>query len=78
MSKVDQSRLTTSGETLAQNHRREQAVFIGWQRTRSGAIYPLYNVIAEGHPYFGSTVSDQTLRRLNLDVPTTPAPANKL
>ncbi|MGD1046384.1 MAG: hypothetical protein ABR936_13825 [Bacteroidota bacterium] len=50
------------------------AVFIGWQNTPSGEIFPLYNVTAENHPLYRSTVSDQTLRKQNLKIPQTPPP----
>jgi hypothetical protein len=48
------------------------AVFIGWQKTPSGEVFPLYNVTAKNHPLYRSTVSDQTLRKQNLKVPQTP------
>jgi hypothetical protein len=72
MVEMDERSLTDSSRIKARNAQAEEAVFLGWQITRSGAAYPLYNVTAEGHPYFGSTVSDQTLRKLNLQVPNTP------
>ncbi len=74
MSEVRKPSLPKSAEPLPLDDQHAQAVFIGWQWTRSGKIYPLYNVTVEGHPYFGSTVSDKTLRRLNLDIPQTPPP----
>jgi len=48
------------------------AVFIGWQNTPSGDVFPLYNVTAKNHPLYCSTVSDQTLREHNLKIPQTP------
>jgi hypothetical protein len=48
------------------------AEFIGWQQTRSGEPYALYNVMAEQHPLYQSTVSEKTLRENNLEIPPTP------
>lgn len=45
------------------------AVFIGWQEMLSGRLVALYNVVARNHPSFGSTVTDSTLRDLNLQIP---------
>jgi hypothetical protein len=65
-------KLATS--TIPQSVRNEDAKFLGWQKMRSGEIFALYNVIARGHPSFGSTVTDKGLRKLNLDVPDAPIP----
>ena len=54
------------------------AVFIGWQKTKSGESFPLYNIIAAHHPSEGSTVTGKTLRRLRLHIPRTPAHPSKL
>jgi hypothetical protein len=48
------------------------AEFLGWQKTSAGEAFALYNVKAEQHPLFQSTVSENTLRRENLEVPPTP------
>ncbi len=49
------------------------AIFVGWQK--SGAeIYPLFNIIAADHPLHHSTVTDVTLRKLQLRIPQTPSP----
>lgn len=48
------------------------AVFIGWQKTTSGEVFPLFNVIAKNHPLYCSTVSEQTLRKQDLKIPQTP------
>jgi len=48
------------------------AVFIGWQETNLGDILPLFNVTAASHPLYGSTVSEKTLLRLNLQPPKRP------
>lgn len=54
------------------------AVFVGWQRTRLGEPFALYNITAAHHPSVGSTVTDKTLRKLRLHIPETPAPAPRL
>src|SRR5512140_428994 len=48
------------------------AIFLGWQKTRSGKTFALYNVTAKNHPFRGSTVTETSLHRLNLRVPGTP------
>jgi hypothetical protein len=50
------------------------AVFLGWQPTRSGEVFALYDITATGHPSLGSTVTGRTLRKLNLQVPGAPLP----
>ena len=45
------------------------AIFLGWQETLSGADIALYNITAENHPSYGSTVTDRILRDLNLQIP---------
>jgi hypothetical protein len=45
------------------------AVFLGWQETFSGETIALYNITAESHPSYGSTVTDRILRDLNLQIP---------
>jgi hypothetical protein len=47
-------------------------VFIGWQDNPWGEAFPLYDITAPGHPSRGSTVTARELRRLRLQVPTTP------
>jgi hypothetical protein len=61
-------------DTKTNNSRnaKSDAVFIGWQETSSGDAFPLYNITAENHPLYHSTVSDQTLRNQNLKIPQTP------
>ncbi|MEX1139745.1 MAG: hypothetical protein WEB33_11530 [Bacteroidota bacterium] len=51
-------------------------VFLGWQKMRSGEEIALYNVTAEDHPLYGSTVTDRTLREHDLSVPKVPAGNN--
>jgi hypothetical protein len=48
------------------------SVFLGWQKTPSGEVFPLYNVTAKNHPLYHSTVSERTLRKQNLKIPLTP------
>jgi len=48
------------------------AEFLGWQKTATGEAIALYNVTAEHHPLYQSTVSEKTLRKENLEVPQTP------
>jgi hypothetical protein len=52
--------------------RNSDAVFIGWQQTPWGAPIALYNIIAVGHPSFGSTVLEATLRKFHLKIPRIP------
>lgn len=52
----------------------KDAVFMGWQRTGLGEIFALYNITAADHPSLGSTVTEQGLRILNMQVPRTPLP----
>jgi phage/plasmid-like protein (TIGR03299 family) len=50
------------------------AKFVGWQKTFSGRIFPLYTITAADHPSYQSTVTEATLRRLHLRVPQTLSP----
>ena len=61
----------TSGES-SQTSRNDDAVFKGWQTTTSGESFALYTITAADHPSRGSTVTDKSLRNLNLKVPQTP------
>ena len=45
------------------------AVFIGWQEMHSGGVFALFIITAAGHPSYGSTVSEETLNKLNLQIP---------
>ena len=49
------------------------AVFLGWQNTPSGEVFPIFNVTTKDHPLYHSTVSEQTLRKQNLKVPQMPS-----
>ena len=59
---------------LARSGWGEDAVFMGWQETRVGEPFALFNITAEGHPSFGSTVAEKSLRELDLQVPGAPLP----
>ena len=45
------------------------AVFIGWQEMHSGGVFALYIITVAGHPSYGSAVSEETLKKLNLQIP---------
>ncbi|MBN1473477.1 MAG: DUF932 domain-containing protein [Syntrophaceae bacterium] len=49
------------------------AIFVGWQKSGK-EIFPLFNIIAADHPLCHSTVTDVTLRKLQLRIPQTPSP----
>jgi hypothetical protein len=51
--------------------RNPDVVFLGWQEYLSGPPLALYNIIAIGHPLYGSTVSEETLNKFNLQIPKT-------
>lgn len=55
----------------------DDAIFMGWQRTRAGDIFALYTITAAGHPSMGSTVTDKSLLKLNLQIPQTPPQPSK-
>jgi hypothetical protein len=61
-----------AARALRQSIRNEDAVFIGWQPTRSGVTFALYNITAADHPSLGSTVTDRSLLKLGLHIPQTP------
>ncbi len=50
------------------------AKYIGMQERPDGTKFPLFNITKEGHPRQGSTVSAETLKKLNLNVPEVPKP----
>ena len=52
--------------------RNEDAIFMGWQKTGSGRTFALYTITAARHPSVGSTVTGESLARLNLRIPRTP------
>jgi len=62
---------------MSRGRNGEDAVFVGWQMTSHGDPFPLYNITAAHHPSRGSTVTDETLRKLSLTIPKTPAPPPK-
>jgi len=54
-------------------YQSKDAQFLGWQTTEKGEKFALFNIINRDHPRRGSTVSEETLRHLNLQVPAIPA-----
>jgi hypothetical protein len=60
-----------TARTLPQSARNEDAVFMGWQKTTGRETFALYNITAAGHPSLGSTVTEKSLLKLNLQVPQT-------
>ena len=52
-----------------QSIRNSDAVFLGWQQTPWGTPMALFNITARGHPSYGSTVSEDTLRKFHLQIP---------
>ncbi len=60
--------------TRARTIQGQEAVFLGWQKTGSGDIFPLYNINKIGHPSYRSTVTETTLQALHLRIPRTPSP----
>jgi hypothetical protein len=64
----------SSNSDSTERRQNDDAVFVGWQKTPSGKVFALYNVIAESHPLHGSTVTEPTLREHNLPIPQTPPP----
>lgn len=48
------------------------ATFLGWQENPLGEDFALFNIIAPGHPSYGSTVSARELERLHLRIPSIP------
>ena len=52
----------------------QEAVFLGWQETTSGDLFPLYNIQKTSHPSNQSTVTEATLHSMHLRTPRTPSP----
>ncbi len=52
----------------------QEAVYLGWQETKSGDLFPLYNIQKASHPSNHSTVNEQTLHSMHLRTPRTPSP----
>jgi hypothetical protein len=61
-------------EQTNQSSSDSDAKFLGWQKTGSGEVFALYNVTAADHPSFGSTVTEKSLQKLDLEVPGAPLP----
>jgi hypothetical protein len=67
--------LTRGNQMVESSHTQtanSDAEFLGWQKTTKGEAIALYNVMAEQHPLYHSTVSEKTLLREKLEVPPTP------
>jgi len=45
------------------------SVFIGWQEMPSGDVFALYNITDVNHPAYLSSVPEETLKKLKLNVP---------
>ena len=54
------------------------AEFIGWQKNSHGRSFALYNITSKDHPSFGSTVTKESLRDMNLKIPEVPKSDNIL
>lgn len=65
-------RKESSASDSTRSVRKEDAIFLGWQKVDGEEALPLYNITAVGHPLHGSTVTDVKLRELNLQIPHTP------
>ena len=63
-----------SDRPSGQDFRTQDAVFVGWQTSPSGNIFPLYNILKIDHPSYHSTVDEKTLQKLHLRIPRTPSP----
>jgi hypothetical protein len=51
---------------------KSDAVFVGWRKDLLGTPVAVYFTTAVDHPLFGSTVTEDTLREYNLQVPQIP------
>jgi|WetSurMetagenome_2_1015567.scaffolds.fasta_scaffold644418_2 hypothetical protein len=60
------------GAKSEKQDRRPDALFLGRQQCPPGKSFALYTIIAVDHESYGSTVGEETLRRLNLKVPVIP------
>ncbi len=49
---------------------QSDAEFIGWQEDSNGGRFALYNITVQNHPLRGSTVTEKSLRDMNLKIPT--------
>ena len=63
-------------ERIEPENGSSDAVFVGWQPTPSGKVFGLYNIIAENHRLYRSTVSEKTLLEEHLNVPPAPPKEN--
>ena len=63
---------TIACENSIQSFSILDAQFLGWQEALSKGDFALYTISANGHPSYGSTVSEEDLREMNLRVPDAP------
>jgi len=63
-----------SDEVQARAILGQDDVFLGWQETHKGDIFPLYNIQKTSHPSHQSTVTEETLQSMHLRTPRTPSP----
>ncbi len=61
-------------DTQARVVQSRDVVFLGWQKTNSGDLYPLFNILKIGHPLYLSTVTEKTLQAQHLRIPRAPSP----
>jgi len=60
-----------------QSGSNQDAVFTGWQETPEGKSLKLYTIMSKENPFYGSTVTEPTLRKLDLQIPETPYRENE-
>jgi hypothetical protein len=70
-SKNNQEELFTK-KALGSAYQSKDAKFLAWQPVEPGKIVALFNITDRRHPSYGSTVTEDTLRNLRLQVPSTP------
>jgi hypothetical protein len=63
---------TTEHENSKKKPSNSDAVLLGWQATPYGKTRPLFNIMIKNHSLYHSTVTDETLRKYNLQVPQIP------
>jgi len=52
--------------------READALFIGWKETPGGTHLPHFTIVTTEHPFYGFTVSEPVLHKLDLQVPRIP------
>jgi hypothetical protein len=51
------------------HNKNQDAMFYGLQETLTGERFALYIISKADHPSYGSSVSENTLKRLNPEIP---------